>query len=128
MMKDTLWFARRKRHVEGVKHDPRLEVVGERPPNDPARPGVEHDRQEQETGKRRNERDVGDPQFVRPVGDEVPSDEIVRRTMVAIALVVGALRRRLTPASAAAHIRRAMRFLPIAMPSAFISAWMRGAP
>ena len=44
------------------------------------------------------------------------------------ARVVRTLRRRLTPAIAAARISRATRFLAIASPSAFISAWTRGAP
>ncbi|GLK72751.1 hypothetical protein GCM10017643_28670 [Ancylobacter dichloromethanicus] len=65
---------------------------GERPVE-----GVEHDRQEQEADERGHEGDVGDPQFVRLLDEEVPPDQIVRRPMIRIAL-----RRRDAPAPAGA--------------------------
>jgi hypothetical protein len=43
-------------------------------------------------------------------------------------VVVGALLRRLTPVTPAVRINRATRFLPVETPSAFNSAWTRGAP
>jgi hypothetical protein len=43
MMDDVVGLSRRQRHVERVEHDLGLQVGRERPPDDPARPGVEND-------------------------------------------------------------------------------------
>ena len=78
MMDDILRPARRQRHVEGVERHPRFQIGRQGPPDDAPRPGVENDREIEEAGHRRNERDVGDPQFVRALGDEIPAHEVMR--------------------------------------------------
>ena len=52
-------------HFQGVEHQLSAEVVGHGPAHDLAAPGVEHDCQIQEPGRRRYERDVGYPELVR---------------------------------------------------------------
>ena len=92
------------------------------PSDDPARPGVENDREVEKAGQRRQEGDVGHPQRVRPLGHEVAADEI------AGGMMIPRLPRRdrcasapATPAIPAARINRAIRFRPTIRLSAFSS-------
>jgi hypothetical protein len=123
MMDDVVGPSGHERHVEGVEHDAGLQIGREGPSDDPARTGVENDREVEKAGQRRQEADVGHPQLVRPLGHEVAADEIAGGMMVfACRVVIGALLRRLTPAIPAARISRAIRFRPTERPSAFSSA------
>ena len=72
---------RGERHVAGIEHDARLQVRREGLADDAAGPGVEDDGQIEEADQRRDERDVGDPQLVRPFGGDVTAHEIARRAM-----------------------------------------------
>ena len=85
MVDDVLGLAGGKRHVESVEHNPRLQVAREGPSDNPARPCVHDDGQEQEASERGHEGDVGHPQFVRLLDEEVPSNQVVRRPMAGIA-------------------------------------------
>jgi hypothetical protein len=76
MMDDVVGLSGHERHVESVEHDASLQVDREGPSDDPARPGVENDREVEKACQRRQEGDIGHPQFVRPLGHEVAADEI----------------------------------------------------
>ncbi len=62
-----------------------FKVGGERPSDDPARPSVENDGEIEEAGHRRKEGDVGNPQFIRSLGDEVPAHKVMGRVVIGIA-------------------------------------------
>ncbi len=81
-MDDVVGLSGRERHVESVDHDAGLQIGREGPSDDPARPGVENDREVEKAGQRRQEGDVGHPQRVRPIGHEVAADEIAGGMMV----------------------------------------------
>ena len=81
-MDDIVGLSGRERHVEGVEHDAGLQIGREGPSDDPARPGVEDDREVEKAGHRRQEVDVGHPQLVRPFGQDVAADEIAGGMMV----------------------------------------------
>ena len=53
-----------------------------RPTNDLPAPGVQHDREIQEPGRRRHEGDVGDPEFIPTHGGEITIHQIRRRSRV----------------------------------------------
>ena len=55
MMDDVVWLSGHERHVEGVEHDAGLQIGREGPSDDPARPGVENDRQVEKAGQCRQE-------------------------------------------------------------------------
>ena len=122
MMNDVVGLSGLKRHVESVEHDAGLQIGREGPADDPARPGVENDREVEKAGQRRQEGDVGHPQLVRPLGHEVAADKIAGGWRSSRRVVIGALLRRLMPAIPAARISRAIRFRPAERPSAFSSA------
>src|SRR5271155_46145 len=82
MMDDVVGLSGYERHVESVEHDAGLQIGREGPSDDPARPGVENDREVEKAGQRRQEGDVGHPQLVRPLGHEVATDEIAGGMMV----------------------------------------------
>src|ERR1700683_4657066 len=76
MMDDVVWLSGHERHVESVEHDAGLQIGREGPSDDPARPGVENDREVEKAVQRWQEGDVGHPQRVRLLGHEVAADEI----------------------------------------------------
>ena len=84
-MDDANRIALMNRHVERIEHELRLEIRVQSPTDNPAAEDVEHDRYEEESGKRRNVRDIRYPQLVRCIRGEVPIDEIGRRPRMAIA-------------------------------------------
>jgi hypothetical protein len=53
------------------QREPAFRSVEECPSDDPARPGVENDREIEKADHRRNEGYVANPKFVRPLGDKV---------------------------------------------------------
>jgi hypothetical protein len=57
MMDDVVGLSGRKSHVESVEHDAGLQIGREGPSDDPARPGVEDDREVEKAGQRRQEGD-----------------------------------------------------------------------
>jgi hypothetical protein len=81
-MDDVVGLSGRERHVESVEHDAGLQIGREGPSDDPARPGVENDREVEKAGQRRQEGDVCHPQRVRPLSHEVAADEIAGGMMV----------------------------------------------
>lgn len=85
MMDDILGLAGSKRHIKGVEHNAGLEISREGPANDPARPCIEHNRQEQEACERRNEGDICHPEFVRLRHKEVPANQVMGGMMIGIA-------------------------------------------
>jgi hypothetical protein len=127
VMHDIFRPAHCQRHVQGVEHQLRVQGRRHRPADDAAAERIECDRQLEEAGPGRNVGDIGHPQQVRALGGEVALDQIGACLAPSRTVVVTNLRR-LTPATPAWRIRRAMRFLPTWMPLASSSAWMRGAP
>ena len=69
--------AQAERHVERFEGEAGFEMVGERPPHDLAREGVEDDRQIDELFAEPHISDVGDPDLVEPRGREAARE--VRR-------------------------------------------------
>ena len=69
-----------ERHVESIEHHLRVQSGCHRPANDPAAERIEHDRQIEEAGPRRNIRDISNPQHIGPIGCEVAVNEIGRLT------------------------------------------------
>ena len=63
-------IAGRKRHVEGLDRQARLEMAGDRPADDLAREGVEDRRQIDEVFRQPHVGDVGDPDLIEPGGNE----------------------------------------------------------
>ena len=61
MVDDVLRLAGGERHVERIEHDAGLQIGREGPSDDPARPGIHDDGQEQESGERGHEGDIGHP-------------------------------------------------------------------
>src|SRR3712207_6932090 len=59
-------------------------LVGGGPADDLAAPDVEHHGEVEEAGRRRNERDVGDPQLVRAAGGEVAVHQVRCRPAVLV--------------------------------------------
>ena len=55
MMDDVVGLPGRERHVESVEHDAGLQISREGPSDDPARPGVENDREVEKAGQRGQE-------------------------------------------------------------------------
>src|SRR5271170_1746711 len=55
MMDDVVGLSGHERHVESVEHDAGLQVGREGPSDDPARPGVENDREVEKAGQRGQE-------------------------------------------------------------------------
>jgi hypothetical protein len=50
MMDDVVGLSGHERHVESVEHDAGLQIGREGPSDDPARPGVENDREVEKAG------------------------------------------------------------------------------
>ena len=55
MMDHVVGLSGHERHVESVEHDAGLQIGREGPSDDPARPGVENDREIEKAGQRRQE-------------------------------------------------------------------------
>jgi len=105
------------------------QVIGHRPADDLAAPGIKNDGEIEEPARRRHEGDVGNPQLVGPGRGEVPVHQVRCRSRIPVAcVVVIPLRRRLAPTSPAARISRAIRLRPCLSPLARSSACTRGAP
>src|SRR5690348_4128719 len=75
-MDDTARSTRQERHVERVEYHLRVQCQRHRPADDTAAEGIEHDRQIEEAGPRRDIRDVGNPELVGLFSNEVAVDEI----------------------------------------------------
>ena len=60
------------------------QMTRHRPTNDLPAPGVQHDREIQEPGRRRHEGDVGDPEFIPTHGGEITIHQIRRRSRVLV--------------------------------------------
>jgi hypothetical protein len=76
VMDDAFRPARCDGHIERVEHDTGLQVVAERPADDPTRPGVEIDGEKEEARRGWNERDVRHPEPIGSIGGEVPANQI----------------------------------------------------
>jgi hypothetical protein len=84
-MDDTDGFALSDRHVEGIGYDAGVQRTRHRPANDAAAEDVEHDGEIEEAGPRWNVGDIGHPQAVGRLSDEVALDEIGCRARIPIA-------------------------------------------
>ena len=78
MMNEVLWPPLAKCHLHRVQHQFGPQVVGHRPADDLAAPGVHHHGQIREPARRRHMGDVGDPDLVRPRRRQVAVDQIRR--------------------------------------------------
>jgi hypothetical protein len=73
------------RHREGIDDQLGAKMIGHRPADNLAAPGIENHCKEQESGCRRHEGDVGDPELIRAIGSEVAVHEIGRGTGLLVA-------------------------------------------
>ncbi len=96
MMNDVARPPLAPRHLERVEHEFGPKMIGHRPADNLAAPGVEHDGEVEEAARRRHEGDVGHPQLIRLGCREVAIDEVRRRP----ALPVSAGRNRAAAAMA----------------------------
>ena len=78
MMDHRLRPPLRDRHVQCRQNQLRTQMRLHRPANHASRIHIEHHRQIQKTRPGRDETDIGDPQSIRPVGIELPIDQIDR--------------------------------------------------
>ena len=72
-------------HFKRIEDELGAQMIGHRPADDLAAPGVQHDRKVEKARERGNERDVRHPQDVRRLGREVAIDEVRRRSNLPIA-------------------------------------------
>ena len=96
-----------QRHLERIEDEVGAEVVGELPADDHPRVNVEDERDVQPALPRRHVGDVGEPQLVRSLGDEVALDQVRRPGRVSSGMVVNCLRPRCTPRRPMSAITRA---------------------
>lgn len=75
-MDDAVRPALADRHFQRIQHQLGAQMIGHRPADDLAAPGIQHDGEVQKAACRRYEGDVRHPELVRPGGDEVPIDQI----------------------------------------------------
>ena len=85
MMDHAAWATLPDRHLEGVEHQFRAQVIGHRPADDLAAAGIQHDGEIEKASRRGDERDIGDPELVRPACLEVAVDQIGCRSARGIA-------------------------------------------
>ena len=76
VMDDAVRPALADHHFQRVEHQLGAQMIGHRPADDLAAPGIQHDGEVQKAACRRHEGDVRHPELVRPGGDEVPIDQI----------------------------------------------------
>ena len=123
------WPPLADRHLERVQHELGAQMVGHRPADDPAAPGIEHDGEVEEARGGRHEGDVGDPELVRASAREVAVHQVRRRAGV---LVAPRRHRATAPVAGADQPGLAhqpgdpLAAVPLAPPRS--SAWTRGAP
>jgi len=67
-----------QRQVQGIEHELRAQMRRHRPADHATTPDIEDDGEIEETGPRRDVRDVGDPELIRPASSEPPLDQIGR--------------------------------------------------
>ncbi len=79
MMNDVARPPLANRHLERVEHKVGPEMIGHRPADDLAAPGVEHDGKVEESARGRHEGDIGHPELVRRACLEVAIDQVRRR-------------------------------------------------
>jgi len=85
-MNDASGFASKERHVESVQDEFGAEVCRHRPADDTTAERVEDDSEIQKAGPRWHIRDVGDPELIRLLSDELLVHEIRRGQRVSVAL------------------------------------------
>jgi hypothetical protein len=83
-MDDIARAALPDRHLQRVQNEFGAQMTRHRPTNDLPAPGVQHDREIQEPGRRRHEGDVGDPEFIPTHGGEITIHQIRRRSRVLV--------------------------------------------
>ena len=117
-----------ERHVEGVEHELRAQVVSHGPADHAAAEGIQHDGEVQEPRPGGDVGDVRNPEPIGCVGGEVALNQVWRRRARALRIVVRVPLRRLMPLKPARRINLAIRLQPTAWPRSTSPAWMRGAP
>ena len=68
-----------ERHVEGIEHELRAQVVGHGPAHHAAAEGIQHNSEVQEPGPGGDVGDVRDPEPIGCIGGEVALDQIRHR-------------------------------------------------
>jgi len=103
VVNDVAGAALRDGHVQRREHQFGIDALSYRPAHHPTAPDIEHDRQVHESGPGRHEGDIGYPQPVRLVGDELAVHQIRRRAPLGLAL------RRHDKATTPAHAAQAVQ-------------------
>ena len=80
-----------ERHIEGIEHEPRVQVVGHGLPDHTAAEGIQYDGEVQEHGPSGDAGDVRDPQPIGFVAAEVALSQI-RRRLSQVAAIAGLTR------------------------------------
>src|SRR5712672_920692 len=128
-MDDAVRPALADRHFQRIQHQLGAQMIGHRPADDLAAPGIQHDGEVQKAACRRYEGDVRHPELVRPGGEKFRSTRSgAGLASLSRRVVVSPERRRLAPTSPAARISRAMRLRPCFSLPALSAACTRGAP
>jgi len=68
------------RHLQRVQHQFGRQMVGHRPADNLAAPGIQNYCEIEKTARRRHEGDVGNPELVRPESSEIPVYQVGRRS------------------------------------------------
>jgi hypothetical protein len=68
------------RHLQRVQHQFGPQMVGHRPADNLAAPGIQNYCEIEKTARRRHEGDVGNPELVRPESPEIAVDQVGRRS------------------------------------------------
>ena len=101
-----------QRHIQGVDQC-RLEMGRHRPPHNPTAISIQHNGQIQKAGPRRDIGNIRDPQLIPCARGKIALHEIDGGTCGLPRCVVWMTRRRWTPTSFAARIKRATRLRPM---------------
>ena len=83
-MDDILRSTLTHRHLHSVQNQLCPQVVGHRPADDLAAPGIQHHGKVEEACRRRHVGDVGDPELVRPGRGELAIHQVRRRPGVLV--------------------------------------------
>ena len=80
VMDDAVRPALTDRHLQRVQHQFGRQMVGHRPADNLAAPGIQNHCEIEKTARRRHEGDVGNPELVRPESSEIAVYQVGRRS------------------------------------------------